>query len=446
MDLFSRKFVICLLGILWLTLSVTGEEATLTSVLEECPKLCATDESPPSWTTSQHYQQFKGCNQLILHKFIPSPSLLNFTTAPSNQSCTLDPSSTTSITSIIHRTEDDKLIGAHLSWDNLSRREDASRIAKLLEKIGTYLASEALFNSTGLFTSQTHNISLGIFVGDGFEFASTANLALLTLRNYIRINNAVPTNVILQNCSSAYGQPPIFGLMLASKNNLEGVQESLQRWKRGECVPQLENRGTAEEFLVVFKSPSTLPVGSDLRRRNDNNIRRRDDCRTIQVKDRDLCDNLAAECGISVDQFYSYNGGPGMCSNLRIKQHVCCSAGTLPDFRPNQNTDGTCAVYYVNRGDICADIAASFGLSVADIESFNQNTWGFTNCAGLKYGVNICVSTGLPPMPVPIPGVACGPQKPGTLRPPAGTDWNTLNPCPLNGMSLTTTYGSFSSG
>jgi len=53
-------------------------------------------------------------------------------------------------------------------------------------------------------------------------------------------------------------------------------------------------------------------------------------------------------------------------------------------------------------------------------------------CSDLQAGELICLSTGTPPMPAPIANAVCGPQKPGTSAPAAGTDLASLNPCPLN--------------
>lgn len=44
----------------------------------------------------------------------------------------------------------------------------------------------------------------------------------------------------------------------------------------------------------------------------------------------------------------------------------------------------------------------------------------------------MCLSKGTPPMPAPISNAVCGPQKPGTITPPKGTNISELNPCPLH--------------
>ena len=114
------------------------------------------------------------------------------------------------------------------------------------------------------------------------------------------------------------------------------------------------------------------------------------------------------------------------------KQHVCCSSGTLPDFRPPVNPDGSCFAYQVRSNDNCADLAAQYGLTVADIESFNKNTWGWNGCKVLFLDAIICLSNGSPPFPAPISNAVCGPQKLGSKPPTDGSNIANLNPCPLN--------------
>lgn len=80
-------------------------------------------------------------------------------------------------------------------------------------------------------------------------------------------------------------------------------------------------------------------------------------------------------------------------------QHVCCSAGTLPDFRPKPNADGTCASHYVESGENCAALGAANSLTNAEIESFNKNTWAWDGCDNLQAYQYICLSTGDPPPP-----------------------------------------------
>ena len=138
------------------------------------------------------------------------------------------------------------------------------------------------------------------------------------------------------------------------------------------------------------------------------------------------------ECGISPSDFTAYNPSPTLCSTLQVGQHVCCSAGEMPDFRPQPSPDGTCSSHYVVPGDSCSALGAANNLTNAEIESFNTETWGWQGCSNVQAYQNICLSSGAPPMPAPIANAVCGPQKPGTTQPGPGTTLASLNPCPLN--------------
>jgi hypothetical protein len=103
---------------------------------------------------------------------------------------------------------------------------------------------------------------------------------------------------------------------------------------------------------------------------------------------------------------------------------------------PVPQSNGTCATYYTQSGDSCSAIATMFGITPAQIESFNTGptqTWGWNGCGLLANSFAMCVSTGDPPLPVPLTGAQCGPRKPGTVAPASTVGTLAgLNPCPNN--------------
>lgn len=92
-------------------------------------------------------------------------------------------------------------------------------------------------------------------------------------------------------------------------------------------------------------------------------------------------------------------------------------------------TDGFCASYIIQGYDTCALIAQAHGITEADIEAFNVNTWAWLGCNQLYQGDFICLSAGNPPMPMALPNAVCGPQVPGTVRPSNWADLAGMNPC-----------------
>jgi hypothetical protein len=69
---------------------------------------------------------------------------------------------------------------------------------------------------------------------------------------------------------------------------------------------------------------------------------------------------------------------------------------------------------------------------VAELESYNSRTWGWSGCNILQPGRLICVGSGEPPIPAALAGAVCGPQVPGSQRPRIWVDLRSLNPCPPN--------------
>jgi hypothetical protein len=185
---------------------------------------------------------------------------------------------------------------------------------------------------------------------------------------------------------------------------------------------------------AISKNTTATPLhgNSTLGAKGPRSLQARADCKTQQVKSGDGCADLATRCGISSADLTKYNPQANFCSTLKPNQYYCCSAGTLPDMRPKPNPDGSCHSYKVASGDGCFSIASSFGITQANIESFNKKTWGWAGCAHLQAGQLICLSTGDPPMPSSVADATCGPQVPGTKKPTDGTSLADLNPCPLN--------------
>jgi chitinase len=70
--------------------------------------------------------------------------------------------------------------------------------------------------------------------------------------------------------------------------------------------------------------------------------------------------------------------------------------------------------------------------SLDNIETYNNQTWGWLGCGDLEAEMNICLSRGTPSFPAPVANAVCGPQVTGTNATSDVDDWASLNPCPLN--------------
>ncbi|KAJ5203081.1 hypothetical protein N7449_005160 [Penicillium cf. viridicatum] len=130
----------------------------------------------------------------------------------------------------------------------------------------------------------------------------------------------------------------------------------------------------AKGFCSKLKPGQHVCCSSDTVQQKRNLLSFRGECETEKVQQDDSCAAIATRCAIS---------GADFCSKLKPGQHVCCSSGTLPNFSPKPNKDGSCATTTVGDGESCSTIAAANSLTEKDIDGFNQKTWGWTGCKNI---------------------------------------------------------------
>ncbi|KAL2152192.1 hypothetical protein VTH82DRAFT_5376 [Thermothelomyces myriococcoides] len=289
---------------------------------------------------------------------------------------------------------------------------------------------------------QSGQATIGLYIGQGLLSQGLSASGLQIFQDNLDNIGVTTPSLAMQLCGPDHTSTHIFGVAVTSNGTFAPIQNAIKSWANATCLSFLGSKsfpGTAKFTKPLLKgaslSSSTLTnsthdTGAKGFAPHSEHLQERAECRTVQAEAGEGCAELAVKCGISGDEFTKYN--PGIRSSLRPKQHVCCSSGTLPDFRPRPNPDGSCFSYTVQNDDNCANLAAEYGLTNEEIESFNKKTWGWSGCELLYAGTIMCLSTGMPPFPAPIQNAVCGPQKPGTKPPTDGSDIAELNPCPLN--------------
>ncbi|RMZ84417.1 hypothetical protein DV738_g462, partial [Chaetothyriales sp. CBS 135597] len=433
--------------------------STLTPVIVDvppshCPTGCEESGlSPGNWTLYPRLDQLSMCNQTMLLAFSLFAPLRNDERV---RACTASYTLTEGLGSVGNTTNDISC----LPNGNLSQVQESVQLAFNQTDVPATLDDfDAAAHQLVAALSQRNNskcthtiafaysnsVTLGIFAGS--EVGSTSAGVLQQFIDKIK-STGFSDSAVAQLCD-VHGQSSRyhFGIVASGNRNVGLVQDVVATWASGKCITTFDE---AEDWLDITLSvprPVTInsTVGSAaasvgngtvnttaLTDRSPHMFTKRDTCSTAQVISGDTCEKLAATCGISPADFTVYNPDPTLCSTLAVGQYVCCSAGTLPDMRPQPNPDGTCFAHYVEPGEYCAALAAENSLTNAEIESFNTNTWGWEGCESLQAYQYICLSTGAPPMPAPIENAVCGPQKPGTEQPGPGTTLASLNPCPLN--------------
>ncbi|KAM5435297.1 hypothetical protein MferCBS31731_006262 [Microsporum ferrugineum] len=413
---------------------------------QTCPESCHDAGFMPSnWTVVAEFDQLKAC---------PRPILMDFSLdIPVSEKQIIRACDTwgtyyyyTPVPSfgIPSENEQDHVI-PHLALSAAGNNSQGMRAryqaVTAVKKIQSHLQRSAEWNKTILFGA-FGGATVGVYIGENMQNPSVADSLLkLFMEKIMSVGIESSKAALLQVCGKNRTGYNTFGIIAASNKSLSTAQAAVKQWANATCVDtsSYTESSTLNGTVIRIRKPVPVLVPSNTTTTNLTTramhmpaLNARGDCRAIGVISGDSCGALATRCGISPSDFTKYNNNPKLCSSLTPGQHVCCSSGTLPDFRPKPNSDGSCAVYETKSGDNCATIAAANSLKKEDLETLNKRTWGWAGCDSLWVGVKMCLSKGDPPMPAPIANAICGPQKPGTPTPPKGTNISELNPCPLN--------------
>ncbi|KAF1819301.1 glycoside hydrolase family 18 protein [Dissoconium aciculare CBS 342.82] len=416
-----------------------------------CPESCKLLGSDPSKWFVYHDTAFAAkCNQPMLLDFALVNPIDDPKTPVKIAACTADDREATKRSATIsssncqreHITQSVKSSALRLQTSGSSAAGTASDVLQVLQSL------QMTFDLRGMSCNATIDIAssgltvAGAYIGAGLSAQHLGPELLTKIAAEIQHKASLTETMFVQLCNETTARY-MLGLYISTRTDLGAVQAALGSWQNSTCISSSGQSSldfADMRYMVASSSPdsgitgnsTTTPSNGTLPLTPSHFLSPRANCRTIQVVSGDTCSSLASECGITPAQFTQYNPGSSTCSSLRAGQHVCCSAGTLPDYSPKPYANGTCYTYVVVSGDSCSSIAAAHSLTPQTIEIFNAKTWGWTGCSKLFAGYNICLSKGNIPMPLPVPNTVCGPQVPGTPAAPPGTNLSTLNGCLLN--------------
>ncbi|KAJ5710402.1 glycoside hydrolase [Penicillium malachiteum] len=278
--------------------------------------------------------------------------------------------------------------------------------------------------------------AVGLYVGSGLHSQGVLPSVLEDLIKYVE-DGDIPETLFVQLCTDRSARYSMGIMIDSTSEGLPAAQAAVREWRNDSWLTSYDT--TSWKNLTYFvpvqphrKSNSTGFFSNYQRRAMGRTLLPRDTtCTAMQVVANDNCTTVAAECGNTLDELETYN--PSTCSSpLKISQYICCTDGSLPDYAPSPDADGDCYSYTVQEGDTCSALAATYTITVDDIESYNNDTWGWMGNDDLLANENICLSSGWPPMPATISNAVCGPQVNGTVSVTHRADLSTLNECPLN--------------
>ncbi|KAJ0319616.1 hypothetical protein Brms1b_003774 [Colletotrichum noveboracense] len=258
-------------------------------------------------------------------------------------------------------------------------------VTQSVEHLRRYLANSRQTNDRIMLFGTVSGTTAGVYVGADLVGSSVAGHLFDSFLNNLYVTGIADSkSSLVQVCDDLTGND-IFGLIAVSSTDFGVVHDAVGRWSNGSCVNtssyaktiQLSatNVSTIKPEIPPNPTNGTTPNNSTVSVRGL--LRPRADCRTVTVDDGDDCGKLVTRCGggLTAANFYKYNPDSKLCSTLQPGQRVCCTAGELPDIRPKQNADGSCHAYQIKQNDFCNKIATANGLTVKELETFNQDTW-----------------------------------------------------------------------
>ncbi|CAK7219748.1 hypothetical protein SBRCBS47491_003955 [Sporothrix bragantina] len=428
---------------------------------DNCPTSCSvTGFDPSNWPAYNSLQDLGRCQETIFYHlslyddvddWSPTHRIFACTsygalTSPGAASSNMDVQQTeTNATFTVGHWDENAPSGVDLR--SLSKQVRKFLTAGYQITVGGAVSDSSSKIAQTLF-AQTKKGTVGLYIGKDVQSASYVVDALQSLENSLTATNETTGTVAMELCGTGYDADHVIGFIATSNTSFAPVQQVLQSWSNATCLDFNSTQTFTSPVgytapLVVSSgglnntsnstSLSARGLSGRMRFHAHNSLTPRADCTTIQVVSGDSCGTLATKCGISPADFTTYNPSSTLCSSLVAGEHVCCSAGTLPDFAPKPNSDGSCYAYNVVANDNCATLSANYDLTNDLIESFNNDTWGWQGCGNVLLGAVICLSTGAPPVPAILANAVCGPQAPGTVI-ASGDTYNIsgLNPCALN--------------
>jgi chitinase len=439
----------------------------------KCPYSYPWNGQSDTWTVFHDVDRLSACNESMLLDFalynaLDDPATHATIRATVGKSPEKD--SALSVQACDSSVTSQERVNTELAWWGEKDMEHQLQVVAATRKIQSYLQDEANCNTKSIF-SYSNGSAVGVFSGANIQNTGAASTLIQTFLGQVQKDNY--QRMLIQY----YGNDGAHMLGIVSdsvSNSLSEVQKIVRKWSDDECVtgcdgsltlkgsttytvpekgPQIAGiANSSVEFQQLFQATHQVKLEDpavpkdakqkplekqaapeEMKGKSMEDIKNMaSTCSTVQVVSGDSCGSLTDKCGISGAQFTTFNPSPTLCSTLAVGQFVCCSAGSLPDLSPKPNPDGSCATFVVPSGDYCAKIAAENSITVAQIESFNTQTWGWMGCNDLQLGQTICLSTGFSPLPSPDPNAVCGPTVPGTTAPFITIALELLNPCPLN--------------
>lgn len=367
-----------------------------------CPPTCES-ANPNDWDFYSDLRILKSCGEpMLLNLVVSNPTgdlnirqlLYACSTSSVDKNGTLEAEVLGTPSAMRYST---KNVQMETAWRGEETSQYSSHAEVAAQLVQSHLDAPANQNAT-IAMGYSNEVAFGVFIGSKMEKSKDKSV-LQSFLAKLRQGELNKSGIMMQVCNSS--RPAAYNLGVVAEASadpaeaLSAVQDALATWNNNQCLSGYSGSsnskilvGEAEgDFTPPRNGSSTHGHGSSHGKRlPSEKHHRRGTCSAIKVNDGDSCGGLATRCGISSTDFTKYNPSKTLCSSLHTGQHVCCSAGTLPDYSPKPNADGTCATYTVQNNDDCSTIAAAKSITKDDIKEWNSKSWGWTGCSNIQAG------------------------------------------------------------
>ncbi|KHN98408.1 Glycoside hydrolase, subgroup, catalytic core [Metarhizium album ARSEF 1941] len=370
-----------------------ANDRTPASAERKCPPPCTESGSDPKkWYLYSEVAELQQCSETLVFSFAVDQQLDSKHTKGMFRACVADygsapatkrASPSTAGCSVVYPSKINATV--ELGRVGPSSSSDASRDAAIAgsqisqhirSKMSTCASNTVSFGSSG-------RTLVGLYAGSQ---VLSQGVAEHVLDEFVSVaeKKGLSDKTVFQLCGSKdRGADFSIGIAVSLSYDVSFIQRTVKAWNNGACAPDVGSTEKWADFTLQVPTAVTSSNRTRVRglpRRSPPPSNSDGACTTKRVVAGDSCAALAAKCGISAADFTTINAGDNFCAALIPGQHVCCSRGTLPDFTPKAEPDGSCHA---------------------------------------------------PPMPASVSNAVCGPTVPGTKKPSGGKNLTDLNPCPL---------------
>lgn len=253
-----------------------------------------------------------------------------------------------------HGTPEPVQLQIDASRHSSSDGSNTSAIASMVHDAVDFFRSDKTCSDQSIFAYLNGTV-IGLYAGTAISRDSVRQIV-----NAVLNSTGIPdehSDITAQLCREQRNARYSVGLAVRQKGDLASLRKILSLWDRGKCLPMSEQRTNIPLTIreVHFQSNNSTHRANATSSHNGTaswsgtraaarlrakSLTTRGECRAVRVHSGDSCGSLADQCGISGADFTKYNSDASLCASLIEGQHVCCSSGDLPDFRPKADGDG----------------------------------------------------------------------------------------------------------